>query len=239
VGALVEISTPRNSFELAEPVEADTTAHTVLLGAGIGITPLLAMAETLAERGRSFELHCYATSEATLPLREYLTERPFVGRTTLHFSANGDSARSAANILGDFDASTTTVHACGPEGFLDRVLGDAARNDWPPDRVRVERFRRSTALTSTSDGAFVVHARSTGEDYVVEAEETIAEVLDRHGVETFLSCEQGMCGACLTTVLSGVPDHRDEILSQAEKARNDQVTICCSRSLTSSLTLDI
>ncbi len=233
-GAGLRISEPRSMFPLAP-----STAYSVLIGGGIGVTPLLAMAETLTARNQSFELHCYATSAARQPLRDHIGARPYRGRTSFHLSDHGDSARD--RLPGGLAQASpgTTVYVCGPAGFIDHVSATAEAAGWAAERVRAERFQRSTDLTHGDDSEFIVRASSTGMDYRVGAGQYIAHVLQANGVETSLSCEQGMCGSCLTEVLSGSPDHRDEVQTDAEKRSNAQITICCSRALSSRLELNI
>jgi vanillate O-demethylase ferredoxin subunit len=233
-GVRLRISEPRSMFPLAP-----STTHSVLVGGGIGITPLLAMAETLTARNQPFELHCYARSQDAQPLREYIQARPFSGKTTFHASDEGDSARDRLPASLTDAAEGTTVYVCGPAGFIDHITAAALAAGWAPERVRAERFQRSTELTHTNDSDFVVHAASTGADYRVAAGQSIAQVLQANGIETSLSCEQGMCGSCLTDVLAGIPDHRDEVQTEVEKRTNVQLTICCSRSLTPRLELNI
>jgi vanillate O-demethylase ferredoxin subunit len=232
VGDRLTVSAPRNTFPLASHPH-----HAVLIGGGIGITPLLSMAESLHRRGASFELHCYATSEYSLPMREFLDGRHYLDRIQLHFSEMGDSFRDLPLYLSARPADTV-AYVCGPKGFIETSLRHTEVAGWDASTVRVERFEVS-APVELSGRAFMVVAHSTGEELPVGDDETIAEVLERAGYQVFLSCEQGICGSCITGVLAGVPDHRDEVQSTAEHGANTQINICCSRSLTPVLELDI
>ncbi len=233
VGDRLQISPPRNTFPLDLAAE-----HSVLVAGGIGITPLVAMAERLHREGASFELHVYSPSPETMPLREHLGLRPWRERVVAHYSSAGDSFRGNAPAVIPRPSPGVVVYLCGPMGMIASATSYAAAAEWPRDAVHVERFERGEPLETGGD-AFTVLAASTGQELGVGEEETIAEVLQRHGYETFLSCEQGMCGSCITTVLAGVPDHRDEVQTAAEHAANDRINICCSRSLTPVLELDI
>lgn len=229
VGDGLTISAPRSTFAVQ-----DGAHHAVLLGGGIGLTPLLGMAGWLHAQGASFELHCYGRGR--LPLAEYVARQPYADRVCWHDSDAGDSLRQAApawSITED-----TVVYACGPAGFLDAVRKRAADAGLAADRVRVERFTAEEPADLAGD-AFTVVAASTGERMAVADGETIAEVLERHGYDVVLSCEQGICGSCLTGVLDGVPDHRDEVQTAAEHAANSQINVCVSRARTPVLTLDV
>ncbi|HEY0246930.1 MAG TPA: PDR/VanB family oxidoreductase [Gryllotalpicola sp.] len=233
VGDRLRISPPRNTFPL------DLAArHSVLVAGGIGITPLAAMAERLHREGASFELHVYSASEATLPLGEHLASRPWRDRVVTHFSASGDSFRGNAPVVVPWPAAGVALYLCGPLGLVASATSYASAAGWPQSAVHVERFERAEPV-ETGGEAFTVVAASTGQELSVGEEQTIAEVLERNGFEVSLSCEQGICGSCITRVLDGIPDHRDEVQTSAEHAANTQINICCSRSRTPVLTLDI
>lgn len=233
VGERVRISPPRNTFPLDPGAR-----HSVLVAGGIGVTPMIAMAERLHREGASFELHVYSSTSAAQPLREHVASRPWAGRVVAHHSAAGDSFRGNAPAVIPRPAPGLALYLCGPVGMIASATSFAAAAEWPRDAVHVERFERGEPLETAGD-AFTVIAASTGQELPVGEQETIAEVLARHGYETFLSCEQGMCGSCITRVLAGVPDHRDEVQTPAEHAAGDRINICCSRSLTPVLELEI
>jgi len=235
VADTVQVSKPRSKFPL---VRGD---RSLLLGAGIGITPLLAMAETLWQEGAAFDLWFYAPDRERAPLVEYVATRPYAERVHLRLSSLGQSARNA--LPGELDrvSPDTHVYVCGPSGFMERVRNRAQEAGWPEEQVHQETFTLdSEASAALSEGGeFTVRVASSGEAYPVPSGSSIADVLQANGVDVDLSCEQGICGACLTSVLAGVPEHRDEVLSDSEKSANDQMTICCSRARTAELTLDL
>ena len=97
-------------------------------------------------------------------------------------------------------------------------------------------------LTQTplpDDGGFEVHLAQRGQTYQVPADQSILRVLSDAGVDLPFACEQGVCGTCLTKVVAGQPDHWDMFLTPEEQAANDQMLICCSRSQTARLVLDL
>ncbi|MFJ8331335.1 PDR/VanB family oxidoreductase [Streptomyces sp. NPDC094437] len=235
VGQRLRISAPRNLFAL---VDAE---RYILLGGGIGVTPLLSMAETLAARGAAFTLHHYTTGEADAPLLERLREAPFADRVTVHHSAAGDSVRAGLPAELHAPDAESAVYVCGPAGFMAHVTERAGELGWRDGQIRLERFAPAarTDEQPADDGEFSVRIASTGACYAVPPDRTIAEVLTDHGVEIELSCEQGMCGACLTPVLAGEPDHRDDVQTSEEHAANTQITLCCSRARTPELVLGL
>jgi vanillate O-demethylase ferredoxin subunit len=133
-------------------------------------------------------------------------------------------------------APDAQLYICGPEGFIGYVTGGATDRGWPTERVHVEHFNSEV----TQDGdAFLVKAILSGVTVRVPSGVSIAKVLMDAGVNIPISCEQGICGSCLTPVREGLPDHRDYYQTDQEKAANTHMTPCCSRSLSPSLTLNL
>lgn len=231
-GAEVAVGHPRNLFPLA----ADAT-HSILIGGGIGITPMIAMAHTLAATGRRFELHYCGRDRAACAFLDELAEAPFRDNTVLHLDDGpADQALDLAGPLGSAPAGTH-LYVCGPAGFMDRVIGEAGRLGLPADHIHREYFQ--SGPTAAAGSAFEVIASRSGKRVRVEDGETIVQALARIGIKVPMSCEQGVCGTCLCTVLEGAPDHRDVFLTDEEKADNDQIPLCCSRATSDTLVLDI
>jgi vanillate O-demethylase ferredoxin subunit len=227
VGHTLEITGPRNHFPMV-----DAPGRSILLAGGIGVTPLVAMARTCVAEGRPFALHRYATDAASLT-PPTLSPLP----VTTHLSDHGDSLRHA-DRLPERHRPGDHLYLCGPAGFMDRAVALAAADGWPEDTVHTEHFTPVVRATAPA-GSFGVTVASTGETYPVPEDRSIAEVLRDNGVPVELSCEAGMCGACLTGVLDGIPDHRDSVQSPSEHRANTHVTLCCSRSTTPTLTLEL
>lgn len=231
VGDTLFISAPRNHFPLIEG-----STDIVLLGGGIGITPLLAMAYALHRDGRSFTLHYCCRSRDRMAFREELSAAPFDDRVHFHFDDEEVSQQFRAGEAMGNHAPGRYIYTCGPAGFLDHVLATAKARGWPEEAVRYERF---SADVDTQGAHFTVVAQRSGLSVTVGEDQTIAAALAANGIAVTLSCEQGICGTCLTRVLEGVPDHRDLFLTDTERAANDCMTICCSRALTPTLVLDV
>ncbi|UYY83626.1 PDR/VanB family oxidoreductase (plasmid) [Arthrobacter sp. YA7-1] len=231
-GDNVQISTPRNHFPL-EPAP-----KTLLLAGGIGVTPLLAMAETLSSQGQDFELHCFASSAERMVLADYIKTRPAAEFTTFHLPHPERTARAAIPDVITGHPAGTRFYICGPDGFIDTTRKHAATTGIDPQRLHSERFTpEPNPLPGPPGQTFAVRLSSTGKLYPVPGGKTIAETLLEHGVPIELSCNQGLCGTCLTPVLAGTPDHRDDFQTPAEKASNTSIALCCSRASTPEITL--
>jgi len=232
-GSLVRTSEPRNHFAL------DLSAtRVVLMAGGIGITPILCMAEHLAITSTPFELHYCTRSRARAAFFDRISRSPFSNRTCFYFD---DAPRSM-----QLDLSETLkqpgpgdhLYVCGPNGFIEAVLSGADRAGWRPEQLHKEFFTPTTD-TPRADDAFEVEIASTGTRFTVPANRSVLDVLLANGIEIPMSCEQGVCGTCVTGVLNGVPDHRDMFMTDEEHARNDQFTPCCSRAKSDLLVLDL
>ncbi len=233
VGDRLHISEPKNHFSLAGEAR-----RSMLLAGGIGITPLLCMAERLQVLGADFELHYCTRSRARAAFVERIQASAFAARVLLHFD-DGDASQTLdlARLLGRPDGDLH-LYACGPRGFMDAVLAEARRAGWPEERLHCE-FFAGAVVNPAEAGSFQVKLASTGRLVPVAAEQTVVEALEAVGVSVPVSCGQGICGTCVTRVLEGEPDHRDLYFSEEEHARNDQFTPCCSRAQSALLVLDL
>jgi vanillate O-demethylase ferredoxin subunit len=229
-GNELTIGLPRNLFAL---VEGDHDS--LLLAGGIGVTPILAMAWQLHAQGARFQMHYFTRSRVRTAFHDDINAAPFSGSAALWFDDAVAERPSVPDLLRSASLGTH-VYACGPAGFLDYVTRSALETGLAADHLHLEAFG---AAPMAPGAAFDVHLRRSGETVRVDAEQTVVEALAAHGVVIPISCEQGICGTCLTQVCNGVPDHRDQYLTDEEHARNDQFTPCCSRSLTAVLELDI
>jgi len=233
VGDLLKISAPRNHF----PLTSDH-GHALLMGGGIGITPVMCMAEKLARAGASFELHYCTRSQSRTAFFDALSTGNFADKVHFHFDDGAaeqrlDIAQKLASCTPD-----THLYICGPKGFMDAVLGKARELGWPETRIHFEYFG-AEVVHKADDGAFEVEIASTGKVISIAPDKSITTALAEAGIEIPLSCEQGVCGTCLTRVVSGEIDHRDMYLTPAEQAVNDQILPCCSRSKSARLVLDL
>jgi vanillate O-demethylase ferredoxin subunit len=229
-GRRVRITTPRNAFGLDPEAR-----RAVLIAGGIGVTPLIAMAYELRRRGTDFALHYCAHNRATAPFLAELESGPLGNALHLHLSGDPASRRfDAARVLAE--VGDAHIYVCGPSRLQDGVAAAAERLGLG-ERIHRERF---TADVDRDGDPFTVVAERSGITAVVPPGRSIAQVLDEQGVAVQVSCEQGVCGTCVTRVLQGVVDHRDLFLSAEERASNGRMTVCCSRAQAgATLVLDI
>ncbi|BAL27197.1 hypothetical protein AZKH_p0314 (plasmid) [Azoarcus sp. KH32C] len=232
-GDILEISEPRNHFPLAHGAE-----RSLLIAGGIGVTPILCMAERLANFGADFEMHYCTRSAQRTPFRERIRQSAFADRVHFHFSDGPAEQRFNVEELVKRSARDTHLYVCGPKGFMDRVLEAALRNGWPEQRLHREYFA-SPVQPSADDTEFDVRIASTGKVVRVAKDQTVVAALAEHGIVIPTSCQQGVCGTCLTRVIDGDPDHRDLYQTAAEHACDDQFTPCCSRARSPVLVLDL
>jgi len=232
-GDLIRIGEPRNHFPLAHGAE-----RSLLLAAGIGITPILCMAERLANTGADFLLHYWARSREHAAFVRRIEQSTFADRARFHFSEGAPERRASLDeVLAQPDAKAH-LYVCGPARFMDAALLAAKRAGWKEENLHREYFS-ADLLRSANDTEFIVKLASSGKSYTIDKNASVLEVLAANGIVLPRSCEQGVCGTCLTGVLAGEPDHRDRILTAEERARKDRFTPCCSRARSATLVLDL
>lgn len=234
VGDVIQIGEPKNRFALVESAH-----HSLLVAGGVGITPLLSMAQYLEELGRSFELHYYARSPKRMAFRQFICSSSFASKATLHFTEGRQPRALGLESLLDRPLGDTHLYVCGPAGFIGAVLDVARRSDWSDAQLHREYFAADSSAESRKATSFKVRVASSGAEFEVPEDQTVVSVLARAGIVIPTFCEQGTCGTCLTRVIAGIPDHRDVVLSEEERARADQFTPCCSRSKSQLLVLDL
>lgn len=231
VGERLTVGHPRNAFGL-RPADG----HTILLGGGIGITPLKAMAHALAAQGRPFELHyCARTPQHAAFLQELQAITP-AGCLHLHFD-HGDPAQGLdiAALLKD-PRPSTQVYYCGPAGFMAACA--QASQHWPEGSVHCEHFKApDKPASAAADGSFEVRLARQGVTVQVAAQQSIVRALEEAGQPVPTSCLSGLCGACKVDYLEGEVEHCDYILSDEEKTRC--LTLCVSRATSPTLVLDL
>jgi vanillate O-demethylase ferredoxin subunit len=239
-GRLMAISTPRNNFRLHEEAH-----HHVLIAGGIGITPIVSMVYRLLAIRASFELHYGVRSVEKLAFADALRSLGLAERLHLYVDDGDPGKGMKLQEIARAEPSSAHVYCCGPEGLMAAVR--AATADRAASTVHFERFavtepvpRVPTNLIGDSGSigiGFKVRLARQGQVLTVPDDKTIVEVLRENGVDVPTSCEAGLCGTCRTRYLEGEPDHRDYVLEDEE--RRQEVMICCSRSKTPVLVLDL
>jgi ferredoxin-NADP reductase len=235
-GDLITVSRPRNTFALVDSAE-----RYLLIAGGIGVTPMMAMLETLKSRKANFTMHYCARSPERMAFKDRLTEFVQRGQVIYHYDG-GEPSRGLrpADALGTWQAGTH-LYYCGPAGLMGAIASAAAH--WPAETVHCEYFTpppapvpQPTGATIDLGGEFKIKIASTGAVLTVPSRRSIVDVLRGAGIECTTSCESGLCGTCRTRYLAGTPEHHDFVLTEAE--REEYVMICCARSL-SMLVLDL
>lgn len=233
VGDTLEISAPRNHFALAP-----AATQSLLFAGGIGITPILCMARELVRQGKAFDLHYCGRALTRMAFLDELRDGSFDDHVQVHADDGSPGQQLDARAAIGAPGPGRHLYVCGPTGFMDHVLGTARALGWPEAQLHREYFA-AAPIDHSADGPFEVVLQRSGRVIAVGAAQSAAQALLDAGVDVMLSCEQGVCGTCITKVVGGTPDHRDMYFTDAEHARNDCFTPCCSRSRTPQLVLDL
>jgi tetrachlorobenzoquinone reductase len=232
VGDEIKISAPRNNFPLVENAE-----HVVLFAGGIGITPIWCMAQELNALGRSWKLYYACRSRPDMAFAETLEKMDQRFRH-LHFDDQAGKVLDMAAAIAETPPGAH-LYCCGPNPMLKAF--EAAAAGRPRNLIHVEYFTPKEDVAGDDDklGGFWVELARSGEEYFIPEGKKVLEVLFDAGVDVDYSCELGICGACETKVISGIPVHHDSVLSEEEQATNEKVMICCCGCKTERLVLDM
>jgi ferredoxin-NADP reductase len=232
VGTMLSISPPRNNFPLYEQA-----THSVLIAGGIGITPLLSMVRRLQELRRGWTLHYCARrhqSAAFLDDLRALRAASEGGALHLHFDDQTGGQLLRIDRITAEASQGAHFYCCGPLPML--TAFEEATRTIAPECVHVEYF--SAKEPPSTSGNFSVELKRSGLTVEVSTGKTILDALLEAGIDVPYSCMEGVCASCETRVLEGIPDHRDLVLSRAERDSNSVMMICCSGSKSRRLVLD-
>ncbi len=226
IGDRVSFSAPKNGFAV------NTDAPAVLLAGGIGVTPLISMAAALSAAGQRFAFHYAGRSAGLMAYQKVLGEK---WGDALHLHC--DDADTAL----DLDAVIASVgnahfYVCGPRGLLDAARAKAEAAGIASDHIHFELFE--AAAKHDGDTEFEVQIND-GTVFTIPVGRSIIDILEENDVDVMYDCLRGDCGICQCDVLEGTPDHRDVVLSEAERTAGDVMQICVSRAKTARLVLDI
>lgn len=226
VGDRLALGAPRNNFRLE-----DAPSY-VLIAGGIGITPLLPMIAELRTAGVPWSLLYGGRTRSSMAFLAELEDDPAVEIVPEDTHGMLDLERALADVR-----PGCLIYCCGPGGLLDAVENVSAH--WPPDSLHLERFRPRTDAFDASTHTFDAVLARSGIEIRVPPGQTLLDVAARAGVSVPSSCREGTCGTCETGVISGEIDHRDSLLTDAEKATGDCMMICVSRASGERLVLDL
>ncbi|HKX44050.1 MAG TPA: PDR/VanB family oxidoreductase [Burkholderiaceae bacterium] len=230
-GDTLTLEPPKNEFALH-----DGNARAVLIAGGIGITPLASMAAQRKAEGKPVRLHYAGRSRDLLAFLPEL--QALLGGDELRVHADAEAgAPLDVDTLLDGCAADDRLYVCGPKPLLDHVLAKTQARGWGHDRVHFELF--TTPVAAAGDHAFELVLARSGQTYTVPADQSVLDCLIAHGCDPLYDCKRGECGVCTTGVIEGEVDHRDYVLSDAEKASGQVMQICVSRARGPRLVLDL
>ena len=219
-GDLLPISAPRNTF----PIRAGAKRH-VLLAGGIGMTPLLAMAQVLARDGADFELCLFVRSEEHVAFADALRAPLLAPHVRVHFDDGDASRKINLRQLLAVRPPGTHLYVCGPGGFMEAVRRAAVH--WPEDVVHAEYFAAPADAAGGTGRPFVLRLAERGIAVPVAGDQTAVDALHAFGIDIPVSCEQGLCGTCVVGCEGEGAEHRDFCLTRSERVH--KVALCCSR----------
>jgi vanillate O-demethylase ferredoxin subunit len=229
-GAQLTISAPRNNFALDPAAE-----RFLFIAGGIGVTPIVAMIRWCVANARPWRLIYAARSRQRAAFYEELNA---LARdcAQFHFDDECGQVLDVAHALSGWSEGER-IYCCGPAPLMDAVK--ALSGTLPEGTVRFEWFTTPDTGEPQESGAFTVKLERSGVELAIPETKSILEVLEEHGFEVPFSCREGLCGTCVTAVCAGEPDHRDYVLSDEERDSGKLITVCCSRSKTPVLALDL
>ncbi len=229
-GDMLQVSQPRNLFELAA-----NAASYIFVAGGIGITPIKSMIHYVqGNGGKAFKLYYLTRSKSGTAFLPELTDPALKGKVVIHHD-QGDPEK-AFDLWPVFETpSKAHIYCCGPRPLMDAVRDMTGH--WPASQVHFEDFGSDLVRPRADDRPFAIKLAHSGATLTVPVGTTIMEVMRLHGLRVPSSCESGTCGTCRTGLLEGEADHRDLVLSPAERAR--EIMVCVSRAKSAELVLDV
>jgi vanillate O-demethylase ferredoxin subunit len=232
VGSTLKICRPRSNF----PLQA--AEFYLLFAGGIGITPISSMIHQLESLGAKAHAHYFVRSAAHAAFLEELTLPKASVEVFIHEALDAEGVGELFRSIADTAESGTHAYVCGPGPFM-----NVAQELLPPrlgaDAVHFEYFKPREDLMTGKQESFRVRLVKSGIEVTIEPGDTIIEVLARNGIKVATSCQQGVCGTCITKVISGIPEHRDSFLSDFHRKANKKIAICVSRAKSELLELDL
>lgn len=230
VGDRLKIRGPRNHFRLDE-----ARRKVIFVAGGIGITPISAMARRAQALGMDYELHYSGRRRSTMP---FIDELAALHGDRLHLHIGEEGGRNDLAALLATPQAGTQVYACGPVRMLEAL--EACCAHWPEDALRVEHFESTLgALDPSKEHAFEVELKDSGIVLTVPADQTLLTTLRAANIDVQSDCEEGLCGSCEVRVLAGEVDHRDVVLTRAERDANQKMMTCCSRACGQRIVLEL
>jgi ferredoxin-NADP reductase len=228
VGAQLHVSAPRNQFQLA-----DTTEESILIGGGIGLTPLWSMAQQLQSQGRPWRAYLYARSPERAPFHAEFNALGTADKVVWRFAPGRDETLYIPELQ---SSQPRHYYCCGPASMLQAF--ERSTHGLNPQYVHTESFNAAEELPTDEKEFELVLARSQ-RIIRVGGGETVLDAIRKAGIALPCSCRQGYCGTCEVGVLAGEVDHRDTVLNEAERTEQRAMMVCVSRAKSPSLKLDL
>lgn len=231
VGTSLTISAPRNNFPLVN------SRKYMFIAGGIGITPIIPMIEAAEAQGKEWILHYGGRSRKSMAFGAELVAE--YGSERIQLYANDEDNALNLDAILALPRAHMLVYACGPGGMLTAV--EELCMGWPPGALHTERFVAAELGAGANSEPFEVELAQTGGNVTVQPNESIADAVEAAGARVLTSCRAGLCGTCETRIVSGEPEHRDAVLTQADKDAGEVMLVCVSRAAAgcSRLVLDL
>lgn len=230
-GTLLQALGPKNDFPLSENAE-----HHLLIAGGIGITPILAMAQKLRSAGQSFALHYVARTAENMAYAPLLLADSGL-QAHLYFDHGNPAGGIPLTALLAEPRQNTHAYVCGPRPMIGAFLETGTAQGWQPEQLHFELF--STPPVAPGDRPLEVELARSRLTLKVGRDQSILDAVIAAGVDPLFDCRRGECGSCAVGVIDGIPDHRDYALNAQQKAGNKTMCICVSRARGERLVLDI
>jgi ferredoxin-NADP reductase len=219
-GDTLQLAGPKNLFRLDESAE-----RYVLLAGGIGITPMLAMADRLKALGKPYAFHYAGRTRAHMALLAR-AQRDHADHLRLHVSAEGQRMQ-LDTLLSTVEAGTR-VYACGPDRLIDAL--ESLSEQWPAGVLHFEHFSAAgSGLDPSKEHAFIAELKDSNLSVTVGADQTLLQALQAAGFDVPCDCGEGLCGTCEVNLVGGEADHRDKVLTKTERQAHRRMMACCSR----------
>lgn len=231
-GDTLVISEPRNHFSLSP--DAD---FYLLIAGGIGVTPLLSMAHQLHANGKAFQLYYRSRSSSWAAYSSELAAQPWSDAVKFYFSDQGGRESFQLDQILNSAPANTQLYVCGPNSFIE-LVEKTATPLLGEDAVHSEKFYPEEHDTS-GDRAFELVCQKSGVTLEVPADQSIVQVLEQNGIDVPTSCTEGICGSCISKVVEGEVEHRDQVLTKADREKRHLFTPCCSRAAGDRLIVDL
>jgi ferredoxin-NADP reductase len=220
VGQVLQLSGPKNLFKLDE-----TAQRFILIAGGIGITPVIAMADRLKQLGKSYEVHYAGRSRNTMAFLNRI-QKDHGKNLYLYIKAEGRRMALSSTLAGVH--ADTRVYACGPNRLIEEL--ESLSEQWPEDTLHFEHFSADgSSLDPSKEHSFIAYLKDSNIEVDVAADSTLLQALQSAGFDVPCDCNEGLCGTCEVSVIDGEVDHRDKVLTKAERATNKRMLACCSR----------